>query len=105
MTVSTGITQAGASGSVIISLASVLSWLAPFPLVSAITGPLRALTCSMLFRFFEKTASLGAIKIEGKSGRINAMMPCLRSEERRVGKECRYQWSRSHEQQKKKQAN
>jgi hypothetical protein len=32
-------------------------------------GPLRAFTCSMLFRFLEKTASSGAMKTEGKSGR------------------------------------
>ena len=36
----------------------------------AMTGPLRALTCSMLFRFFEKTESSGAMKTEGRSGRI-----------------------------------
>ena len=51
-----------------ISFAIPFKCLAPSPLVSAMIGPLRALTCSMLFRFLEKTASSGAMKTEGRSG-------------------------------------
>ena len=73
------LTYSGASGSTIISLAIPLRCFAPFPLVTAIIGPLRAFTCSMLFTFFEKTESSGAMNTEGRSGRISAIMPCLSS--------------------------
>src|SRR5437763_12695900 len=50
------------------SAARSFNCFAPFPEVMAMIGPLRAFTCSMLLRFFENTASSGAMKMEGKSG-------------------------------------
>src|SRR5438132_10522095 len=77
MTVSTGLRQSMVVGTSMMSAARSFNWLAPLPDVTAIIGPLRALTCSMLFRFFENTASSGAMKMEGKSGLISAMIPCF----------------------------